>query len=162
MTQAIQNPRLLDMRRVEAQQARAMLDMMIGFTMSPLLWKSIAPALSAGRCQTPALRLVVEREDQITTFSSTSSWKIAGEWKADGKGSFQWPAELTDELEDKDSAENYLENHSTEPGGEILSTKISPWSESAPLPLITSTLQQQAHSLFRSNPKRTMQIAQRL
>lgn len=77
---AVESPRPLDMNRVNAQQARAMLDMMIGFTMSPLLWRYVAPALSAGRCQTPALRLVVEREDQIQNFKASSSWTLTGNW----------------------------------------------------------------------------------
>jgi DNA topoisomerase IA len=73
-----------------------------------------------------------------------------------------WPAALSDELEDEESAEAYLENHHNEPGGEILSADTRPWSESPPLPLITSTLQQQASSLFRMNPKDAMRVAQRL
>jgi DNA topoisomerase-1 len=166
---AVANPRRIDMHKVNAAQARAMLDMMVGFTISPLLWKAVGPALSAGRCQTPALRLVVDREKEISAFKSSSSWKVHGQWNIAGQGQGQgqhqqgpWEAALTDELEDEESATNYLEIHSTEPGGIVTTAETRPWSESAPLPLITSTLQQQASSLFRSNPKRTMQIAQRL
>ena len=75
VTNAVENPRKLDMNRINAQQSRAMLDMMIGFTMSPLLWRYVAPSLSAGRCQTPALRLVVEREDLITNFKASLATK---------------------------------------------------------------------------------------
>ena len=67
---AVNNPRTIDMNRVNSQQSRAMLDMMVGFTISPLLWSYVGPALSAGRCQTPALRLVVERERIIETLKS--------------------------------------------------------------------------------------------
>jgi DNA topoisomerase-1 len=71
---AVASPRLLDMNKVNAAQARSMLDMMIGFTISPLLWNAIGPALSAGRCQTPALRIVADREKEIGEFQSSSSW----------------------------------------------------------------------------------------
>ena len=157
---AILNPRRLDMNKVNAAQTRAALDMMIGFTMSPLLWKSVGPSLSAGRCQTAALRLVCERETEIESFESTDSWKISGSWKAGGQE--PWDAALTDELEDESSARTYLEIHQSELGGKVLKAETTPWSEKAPLALITSTLQQQASSLFMSQPKKTMGIAQRL
>jgi DNA topoisomerase-1 len=157
---AIKNPRVLDMNKVHAAQTRAALDMMIGFTMSPLLWKTVGPALSAGRCQTAALRLVCERESQIASFESSDSWKVKGLWKKSNQ--VPWPSTLTDDLEDEESASTYLENHHDEPHGKILKADTTQWSEKAPLPLITSTLQQQASSLFMSQPKRTMSTAQRL
>lgn len=158
---AVDNPRTLDMNKVKAAEARAMLDMMVGFTISPLLWKHVAPGLSAGRCQTPALSLVCDRAEAIESFKPSSSWKVHGEWHTKGSA-MCWPAALSDELEDEESAEAYLENHHNEPGGTILSADTKPWSESPPLPLITSTLQQQASSLFRMNPKDAMRVAQRL
>ncbi len=157
---AIENPRTLDMNRVNAQQSRAILDMMIGFTMSPLLWRYVAPSLSAGRCQTPALRLVVEREEQIQNFKASSSWQLSANWKTDE--GFKFPSKMDDELEDEESALNYMENINQTPDGTIISKDIRPWSEKAPDPLITSTLQQQASALFSINPKNTMKIAQRL
>jgi DNA topoisomerase-1 len=156
---AIKNPRRLDMNKVNAAQTRAALDMMIGFTMSPLLWKAVGPSLSAGRCQTAALRLVCERETAIAEFESLDTWKVKGQWK--GKGA-AWPAVLTDDLQDDESATAYLEIHHNEPRGKILKADTTVWSEKAPYPLITSTLQQQASSLFMSQPKRTMNTAQRL
>jgi DNA topoisomerase-1 len=160
---AVNNPRVLDMNRVNAQQARAMLDMMIGFTMSPLLWRYVGPSLSAGRCQTPALRLVVEREEQITSFKSQSSWRLSLNWKSKGlKKSCKFLARLEDELDDEESALNYMENVHQTPGGSITSKDIVDWKENAPQPLITSTLQQQASALFGINPKQTMRIAQKL
>lgn len=160
VTAAVENPRKLDMNRVNAQQSRAILDMMIGFTMSPLLWRYVAPSLSAGRCQTPALRLVVEREDQILNFKASSSWQLSANWKSsDG---FKFSARNDDELEDEESALNYMEIIHETPNGTILSKDIRPWSEKAPEPLITSTLQQQASALFSINPKNCMKIAQRL
>lgn len=158
---AVAAPRRLDMEKVHAAEARAILDMMIGFTMSPLLWKAVGPTLSAGRCQTPALRLCVEREAEIENFKSASSWKVHGNW-SDGSAATVWPAHLTDELEDETSARTYLEIHHNEPHGTVLTAETKPWSENAPLPLITSTLQQYASTLFRSPPKRTMATAQRL
>lgn len=157
---AIQNPRTLDMHKVDAAQARAVLDMLVGFTMSPLLWKAVAPALSAGRCQTPALRLVADKEEEIGKFTSTCSWKIHGEFQT--KDGFGFSSHLDSELEDEESASNYLENHTSTPTATCLSADTKPWSESPPIPLITSTLQQQASTLFRSNPKATMKSAQRL
>lgn len=158
---AVDHPRTLDMNKVKAAEARAMLDMMVGFTISPLLWKHVAPGLSAGRCQTPALALVCDRAEAIESFTPSSSWKVHGEWSVEDSAT-SWPAALSDELEDETSAEAYLENHHNEAGGEILSADTKPWTESPPLPLITSTLQQQASTLFRMNPKDTMRIAQRL
>ena len=160
VTAAVENPRKIDMNRVNAQQSRAVLDMMIGFTMSPLLWRYVAPSLSAGRCQTPALRLVVEREDLIQNFKASSSWQLNANWKT--KDGFKFSARNDDELEDEESALNYMEIVHQTPDGTILSKDIRPWSEKAPEPLITSTLQQQASALFSINPKNCMKIAQRL
>ena len=156
---AVQHPQTLDMDQVHAQQARAMLDMMIGFTISPLLWKYVAPSLSAGRCQTPALRLVIEREDAIQDFKASSSWQLHATWKAHG---ITFDAIMTDELEDEESAMNYMENIYTVTHGTITKNEIKPWSESAPQPFMTSTLQQQASALYGINPANTMKIAQKL
>lgn len=156
---AVKEPRLLDMNKVDAQQARSILDMMVGFTISPLLWTYVGNALSAGRCQTPALRLVVEKEKQIQSFTSETSWKLSGTWL---KGSTQMAATLVDDLEDEESARNFLENIHNDAGGSITSTQTKPWSLSAPKPLITSTLQQEGSARFSCNPKKTMMIAQRL
>jgi DNA topoisomerase-1 len=164
---AVQNPRVLDMNVVNAQQSRAILDMMIGFTMSPLLWRYVAPSLSAGRCQTPALRLVVEREEQISNFKASSSWYLTSTLKTSTNpdafnGGFKFSAQMDDELEDEESALNYMEIIHKTPNSSVISKEIKPWTEKAPEPLITSTLQQQASALFSINPKNTMKIAQRL
>jgi len=158
---AVANPRLIDMNKVWAQQSRAVLDMMVGFTVSPLLWKHVGSGLSAGRCQTPALRLVWEREEEIRNFCTQSSWGVKGGWASCTGGSI-FDAALTDDLEDNESAKNYLENHSTEPAGVVISAETRPWTEGAPDALITSTLQQQVSSLYHINPKNTMSAAQRL
>lgn len=161
--QAVANPRRLDMNKVHAAEARAILDMMVGFTMSPLLWNAVGPALSAGRCQTPALRLVADRETEIKAFKATSSWKVHGQWSATTTNkSVLFEAAMMDALEDKESALNYLELCHDTPTATITKTTLKPWSESPPVPLITSTLQQQASSLYRIAPKDTMKIAQKL
>ena len=155
---AIENPGIIDMNRVNTQKTRAILDMMIGFTMSPLLWKYVAPSLSAGRCQTPALRLVVEREHNIDNFKTSSSWHLCIHWIKN----ITFVGHMEDELEDEESALNYMEMVNTQSYGTILSNDIKQWSEKAPDPLITSTLQQQASAMFHINPKETMRIAQEL
>ena len=156
---AIAKPRLIDMNRVNAQQARAVLDMMVGFTISPLLWKFVGSGLSAGRCQTPALRIIAERETEIGQFTAETSWNIQGKWSAqDG----QFDATMVDALDDEESASNYLENIHADSEGVVRSAQTRPTSESPPKPLITSTLQQEASALYGSQPKNTMRIAQRL
>jgi DNA topoisomerase-1 len=157
--------------------------MMIGFTLSPILWNQVARGLSAGRCQTPALKLIVEKEDQVAKFKATSSWKITGDWKAgttilsaslaDDLDISRSPKEreirpfviqagLNDDLEDEESATNYLDNKRTSLKATVQTNTIRPWTSNPPDPLMTSTLQQQASALFGLSPKATMQIAQKL
>jgi len=155
---AVANPRQIDMNRVWAQQARAVLDMMVGFTISPLLWKYVGPALSAGRCQTPALRLLADKEQAITTFSAETTWRLKGTWSSESA----FHANCIDDLEDEESATNYLENIHADPVGRVTSATTKPYSESAPQPLITSTLQQEASASMHVQPKKTMSVAQRL
>ena len=153
---AIANPRKIDMNRVFAQQARSVLDMMVGFTISPLLWKYVARGLSAGRCQTPALRLISEREKEIQTHVSNSSWCLKGTMSPLGV------VTMEDELEDQESVLNYLENIHMCDTATVSSITETPWTASPPLPLITSTLQQEASALHSLPPKETMRIAQSL
>lgn len=152
---AIAHPRKIDMDKVYAQQARSVLDMMIGFTISPLLWKFVARGLSAGRCQTPALRLVYEREAAIKAHVSTLAWVLTADL-----GTVRGTME--DELSDEESVLNYLENVHTSNLATVTAVKDSTWSASAPKPLITSTLQQEVSAAFGINPKDTMKIAQKL
>jgi DNA topoisomerase-1 len=157
--EAVANPRRIDMNRVNAQQARSILDMMVGFTISRLLWRHVGNSLSAGRCQTPALRLVVEKENEIREFKSASSWKIQGVWQ---RADLELPSNMLEDLEDEESALNYLENLHADLEGVVKSAETKPWTEAPPKPLITSTLQQEASALYRVNPKGAMQSAQRL
>jgi DNA topoisomerase-1 len=163
---AVEKPRTLNMDRIWAQQARSMLDMLIGFTLSPILWTQVARGLSAGRCQTPALKLLVEKERSIKSFKSSSSWKIGGDWITTGVPvvslSPPFQASLEDELEDEGSATNYLDIRREGLSATVISNVVRPWSLSPPDPLITSTLQQQASALYGLSPKGTMQIAQKL
>lgn len=156
---AVAAPRRIDMNKVYAQQTRAILDMMVGFTISPLLWKFIAPKLSAGRCQTPALRLVSDRELSITNHSARSSWVLKGDMKA---GTLCFPADMKDPLDEEESALNYMENVHTDSTVLVRSNTIAPWTSNPAPPLITSTLQQEASALHHINPKQTMKIAQEL
>ena len=160
---ALASPRRLHMNRVWAQQARSMLDLLIGFTLSPLLWSHVARGLSAGRCQTPALKLLVEREETIQTFTSTSSWRVQGTWLSPGSPTQQaLPASLVDSLEAEEDALTYLENRKNQPTLVVHSTITRPWTAKPPPPLMTSTLQQQASALYGMSPKATMSIAQKL
>jgi DNA topoisomerase-1 len=158
---ALQAPRRIDMNRVNAQQARAVLDMMVGFTISPLLWKFVGTGLSAGRCQTPALRLVADREGEIRDFTVETTWAVKGAWST-SPAAPSFDATLVDALEDEESARNYMENIHDDPAATVTAADTRAWSESAPKPLITSTLQQEASALYGSQPKNTMRIAQRL
>ncbi len=154
---AIANPRTINMKRVDSQQARAVLDLMVGFTISPLLW-SISNGLSAGRCQTPALRLIVEREKEIQKFQTDSSFEIKGVWKSDT----MFSGRMIDMLSSEEDATNYLENVHDLLNATITEVNTKPTSYNPPPPLITSSLQQDASALFGSNPKSTMKIAQKL
>jgi DNA topoisomerase-1 len=157
---AVANPRKIDMNRVYAQQARAVLDMLVGFTISPLLWKHVARSLSAGRCQTPALRLVSDREKEITSHTSQTTWGLSGIFGP--SAAFTFEAKMDDEIEDQESALNYLENIHTSENAVVSSVDERPWIANPPKPLITSTLQQEASALYKMNPKSTMKIAQTL
>ena len=156
---AIQNPRTINMNRVNSQQARAVLDLMVGFTISPLLWRFVGPALSAGRCQTPALRIIVEREKELQNFKSASSYEVKGLWT---DKFVKFSGRMIDALESREDAENYLENVHGLPTATIVSIVTKPIIHNPPLPLITSSLQQEASAHYNSNPKSTMKIAQKL
>jgi DNA topoisomerase-1 len=150
------------MNRVNAQQARAVLDMMVGFTISPLLWKHVSFGLSAGRCQTPALRLVNDRETDIKGHSSQTTWTLSGAFQTKDSLPFQIQARMTDELEDQESAMNYMENVHEDAQATIVAADLKPWTSNPPKPLMTSTLQQEASALYKVNPKTTMKVAQSL
>ncbi len=162
--QAVANPRRLDMHRANAQQSRAALDMLVGFTISPVLCRRIAPHLSAGRCQTPALRLVAERDAEITNYAPRNFWRLQGtlQQKATSLGP------LLDMTTGEEYTEEALRNHlataaAAKNTAAIFKTvKERLATSAAPAPLITSTLQQEASALHGLGPKATMSAAQKL
>ena len=159
ITTAVANPRLLDLNKVNAQQARAMLDLLVGFTISRVLWTRVAPKLSAGRCQTPALRLVVERDQEIENHAAASFWRLSGSWSLN---SLSLQAEATKEFPTEPDISKVLQQVHKETKSTIQSVKESVSTSAPPKPLITSTLQQEASSLHGLAPKTTMQAAQKL
>ena len=157
---AIENPRDIDMNLVDAQQARRVLDRLVGYEISPILWSKIKPALSAGRVQSVAVRLIVERESEIKNFQSTSFFKVTALFLTDDTQKkviaehsrrFDTEQEAKRFLESIVSSTFFVENVDTRPA------KRSP----AP-PFTTSTLQQEASRKLGYSVARTMQIAQQL
>jgi len=159
---AVNNPRRLDLNKVAAQQARSMLDLLVGFTISKVLWNRVAPKLSAGRCQTPALRLVVERDLLVDTHRPEASWRLSGTWADPANPSQTIPAEATKELKDETEAREALQQVHTNTETKVVQVKETISISQPPKPLITSTLQQEASSLHGLNPKATMMAAQKL
>src|SRR5690606_37265754 len=98
---AVQNPRKVDRHLVDAQQARRILDRIVGYEISPILWRKIRPSLSAGRVQSVAVRLIVEREREILDFQSTSAFKVTGRFKNSAGASFE--ATMSKRLEQEES-----------------------------------------------------------
>jgi DNA topoisomerase-1 len=156
---AIENPRDINYNLVNAQQARRVLDRLVGYQLSPVLWKKIKPGLSAGRVQSVAVRLIVERERDIEEFTPEASFRIVAEFKtADGS---IFSAKLTKTFDTKDSAAAFLEkNIGSEFSVDQLDKKPAKKSPSAPF--TTSTLQQEASRKLYFSVSRTMQVAQRL
>jgi len=158
---AVANPRRLDMNKVNAQQARSMLDLLVGFTISRVLWNRVAPKLSAGRCQTPALRLVVERDAEVENHKAAAYWRLSGEWNTTPTSSLSLKGSADKDLATKDESNIFLQSVVSKPESIILSVKESVSISNPPKPLITSTLQQEASHRGLS-PKVTMQAAQKL
>jgi DNA topoisomerase-1 len=160
---AIQNPRVIDKKLVDAQQARRILDRLVGFELSPVLWKKVKPALSAGRVQSVAVRLLVEREREIFAFKFSSSYKIVALFEVevnDGK-KVLIEAELPEKISTKEKALEFLKKCI---GAEFKITEIStkPSKKSPAPPFTTSTLQQEASRKLSFSVAQTMTIAQKL
>lgn len=156
---AIDNPRHIDIHRVNAQQARRILDRIVGFELSPVLWKKIKPALSAGRVQSVAVRLICEREKEILNFNPETYFRVTANFT--NASGMPVKAELTDRLENQKQALDFLEicRNSTFKVGEI---SVKPHMRSPHPPFTTSTLQQEAARKLGFSVSRTMSIAQRL
>ena len=158
--QAIANPRHLDMSLVDAQQARRVLDRIVGFKLSPVLWRKVKPALSAGRVQSVAVKLIVEREREIQKFQSEPFFRVNALFKVAGDGS-EVKAELDHRFKTYDEARAFLENCKDAKFvvGDI--TK-KPLKRMPAPPFTTSTLQQEAARKLGFTVSQTMMIAQRL
>ena len=156
---AIENPRAIDINRVDAQQARRVLDRIVGFELSPVLWKKIKPALSAGRVQSVAVRLIVEREEEIKRFKSEPYYRVTANFTAPGGATLK--AELSQRLPDGASARKFLENcsRSSFTVGDI---QVKPLKRTPAPPFTTSTLQQEASRKLGFTVSQTMMVAQRL
>jgi DNA topoisomerase-1 len=158
---AIQNPRDIDQNLVNAQQARRVLDRLVGFEISPLLWKKIKPSLSAGRVQSVAVRLIVEREREIQSFKSQSSFRVTGLFLfLKDKQEHVIEAELNKRLNEKEVIE--LLNQSSKYQFSVSDIQTKPAKKSPSAPFTTSTLQQEASRKFGFSVSQTMVVAQRL
>ncbi len=161
--EAVQNPRPLDINLVNAQQARRVLDRIVGFEVSPVLWKKVKPSLSAGRVQSVAVRFIVEREREIMNFTSTSAFRVAASFlvpEKDGKIT-ELKAELNRRFDTRDDAYAFLEKCKTSEF-QISEVVKKPSRRSPAPPFTTSTLQQEASRKLGFSVGQTMSIAQRL
>jgi len=158
---AIQNPRKLDRHLVDAQQARRVLDRLVGYELSPVLWKKVKPALSAGRVQSVAVRLIVEREDEVKNFAVESSYKVVGKFILIKDQSISIQAELDKRFLSKAEARSFLEKCITA-DFTITSVDKRPGKKSPAPPFTTSTLQQEASRKLGFSVAKTMLVAQQL
>jgi DNA topoisomerase-1 len=157
---AIETPRTIDYNLVYAQQARRVLDRLVGFELSPVLWKKIKPSLSAGRVQSVAVRLIVDREREVNKFSATAAFKVAAQFTT-GKGKEIVKAELPHRFEKIADAEKFLQD-CINAGFAVSNLEVKPAKRNPAAPFTTSTLQQEASRKLGFSVARTMQIAQRL
>ena len=162
---SIKHPRELDMNLVDAQQARRMLDRMVGYSISPLLWAKVKRGLSAGRVQSAALRIICDREDEINSFIPEEYWSLDGEFKVKGeKKALQAKFYGTDKkmpIHNKKEMDEILEKLN-EAEYEIAEVKKGERTKNAPLPFTTSTLQQEAAKTLNFSTQKTMRLAQQL
>lgn len=162
---AIKEPRAIDMNRVDAQQARRVLDRIVGYQLSPLLWRKVKKGLSAGRVQSVALRLICEREKEILDFVPEEYWSLDVTLKNHEKKSFQ--AKLSKknkkkiEIKNKDEMDGIL-SELKEASYAVSSLKVMNRKKNAPLPFTTSVLQQEANRKLNFTAKKTMRLAQGL
>jgi DNA topoisomerase-1 len=155
---AIANPRTIDKHLVDAQQARRILDRLVGFELSPILWKKIKPSLSAGRVQSVAVRLIVEREREVQSFKSVSFFKVAALFTTAGK---ELKAELNKRFTSQEEAQTFLEK-CIGSSYTISNLETKPAKKTPAAPFTTSTLQQEASRKLGFSVAQTMTVAQRL
>lgn len=156
--EAIQKPRTVDMKLVEAQQARQILDRIVGFELSPVVWRKVPGGKSAGRVQSPAVRLLVEREREIQAFKASSEYKVSALFYHDGQ---EFKAELGKKLPSEEEARAFLESlrGATFSVSDIVK---KPGTRNPAAPFTTSTLQQEANAKLGYGSKATMAAAQKL
>jgi DNA topoisomerase-1 len=154
---AIKNPRGIDYNLVNAQQARRILDRLVGFELSPILWKKVKPALSAGRVQSVAVRLLVEREREVFAFNSSSFFKVVAHFKGDT----EIKAELSEKLLTLKEALDFIEN-CKDAVFTVSDVSKKPSKKTPAPPFTTSTLQQEASRKLSFSVSQTMTIAQKL
>ncbi len=163
ISNAIENPRAIDMNLVNSQQARRILDRIVGFEISPVLWKKVQPSLSAGRVQSVAVRLIVEREREIISFKSESSFRVTAIFRLDktnGDASIL-KAEASKKFPNEADAQKFLELCSTSEY-KVTNVTVKPGTRSPAPPFTTSTLQQEAYRKLGFSVAQTMAVAQRL
>ena len=159
ITNAINNPRSINYNLVDAQQARRVLDRIVGYELSPILWRKVKGGLSAGRVQSVAVRLLVEKEREIRNYISTSTFRVEATFKnSNGK---EFVARLSNDFKSKDEAIDYL-NSTTKSTFNVAEIVKKPIKKSAPAPFTTSTLQQEASRKLSFPVSKTMSVAQRL
>jgi len=156
---AVQNPRTIDMNLVDAQQARSVLDYLVWFELSPVLWKKVVGWISAWRVQSVAVRMIVEREREIEKFNSSSTFKTVGTFSWNSKKSF--PATLDKEFKKSDEVIPFLE-YCKNAKFSVENVEKKPWKRAPSAPFTTSTLQQEASRKLWFSVSRTMQLAQKL
>jgi DNA topoisomerase-1 len=158
ITEAIKNPRTIDMSLVQAQQARQILDRIVGFELSPVVWQKVPGGKSAGRVQSPAVRLLVEREREIDAFASSATFKVTAEFTHAGEA---MKAELPQRFETEPEAQSFLESL-TGATFTVSDISTSPSIRNPGAPFTTSTLQQDANSRLGFGARATMSSAQKL
>lgn len=155
---AIENPREINQELVNAQQARRVLDRLVGFELSPVLWKKVRPSLSAGRVQSVAVKLIVEKEKEIDAFKVSSFYRVNGNFTANNG---KLKAELSSQLKDEKQVEEFLQKSKDASFG-ITDVQKKPAIKKPAAPFTTSTLQQEASLKLGFSVSRTMSVAQRL
>ena len=158
--EAIKNPRGIDINRVNAQQARRVLDRIVGFQLSPVLWKKIKPALSAGRVQSVAVRLIVEREKEIKEFKTEEYYRVVALFTTPGSAQ-PIRAELDRRISSKEEAGKFIEKCKTA-SFSVTGLSVKPLTKSPAPPFTTSTLQQEASRKLGFSVSQTMMVAQKL
>jgi len=162
ITEAIAHPRSIDLNLVNAQQARRVLDRLVGFELSPILWKKVKPSLSAGRVQSVAVRLIVEREEEIRAFQSAFSFKVTGLFQVDNEyGKATIKAEVPKRFATGEEARAFLET-CIGAAFTVSDIETKPGKRSPAPPFTTSTLQQEASRKLGFSVSRTMTLAQQL